>query len=395
MITLRVTPAKSKRRQSEYFDINKVSLHVSTLYRHAVEAVDGASSSEEGPNTIKVHIFVISDDPIQDHDSVHKVQELIHGYFQNDLGYQVEKLHEFTDGCAAQYKSRHCVGDLSCSLMDFGYHTQRSYFETSHAKGEQDAAGSHMKQRVSQAVLQRKARITHAESMYKYLVENFTLPVASSFDSRTKAVELKRRVFFFVPSEGEGAVDRNRPGRQFRSVPGIKKWHCVKSLPQLEKVLTRHRSCYCTDCILDDQDQCKNKEWVDDWKEVEIKREASPATTRQSTATSALDNDTMAHMADLAAKGSTVAIAAFEDPAYDFYLLKVTSNGVEELEEPMTDDYSCRYPSGSAVLKGHFFLRENLQDMTYTLDTKRLAVVYAGTVGAICTDLSVKKKNRN
>ena len=41
-------------------------------------------------------------------------------------------------------------------------------------------------------------------------------------------------------------------------------------------------------------------------------------------------------MADLAAKGSTVAIAAFEDPAYDFYLLKVTSNGVEELEEPMT-----------------------------------------------------------
>ena len=100
----------------------------------------------------------------------------------------------------------------------------------------------------------------------------------------------------------------------------------------------------------------------------------------------------LAHMADLAAKGSTVAIAAFDDPAYDFYLLKVTSNGVEELEEPMTDDYSCQYPSGSAFLKGHFFLRENLQDMNYTLDTKRLAVVYAGTVRAICTDVSVKKK---
>lgn len=61
----------------------------------------------------------------------------------------------------------------------------------------------------------------------------------------------------------------------------------------------------------------------------------------------------------------------------------------------MTDDYSCQYRSGSVVLKGHFFLRENLQDMTNTLDTKRLAVVYAGTVRAICTDLSVKKKNRN
>ena len=104
-----------------------------------------------------------------------------------------------------------------------------------------------------------------------------------------------------------------------------------------------------------------------------------------------MDNDTTSHITDLAAKGSTVAIAAFEDPIYDFYLLKVTSDGVEELEEPVTDDYSCHYPSGSAVLKGQFFLRENLQDMTYTLDTKRLAVVCAGTVGAVCTDVSVKK----
>ena len=66
-----------------------------------------------------------------------------------------------------------------------------------------------------------------------------------------------------------------------------------------------------------------------------------------------------------------------------------------ELEKPITDDYSCHYPSGSSVLKGHFCLRENLQDMTYTLDTKREAIVYTRTVHAICTDLSVKKKNRN
>lgn len=52
----------------------------------------------------------------------------------------------------------------------------------------------------------------------------------------------------------------------------------------------------------------------------------------------------MAHIADLAAKGSTVAIAAFEDPAYDFYLLKVTSNGKKELQEPTTDDYSRGIP---------------------------------------------------
>ncbi|KAK3749031.1 hypothetical protein QZH41_006224 [Actinostola sp. cb2023] len=129
---------------------------------------------------------------------------------------------------------------------------------------------------------------------------------------------------------------------------------------------------------MDDEESCSNKAWLDEWKEVNIPREGATATTRQTTETSAVDHDTASHIADLAAQGSTVAIAAIEDPVYDFYLLKVTSEGVEELEEPLTDDYSCHYPKGSCVLKGHFYPRENIQDMTYTIDIKHLAVVYAG-----------------
>ena len=58
------------------------------------------------------------------------------------------------------------IGDLSCSLADFGFPIQRIYFETSHAKGEQDAAGSHVKQKVSQAVLRRTATITSVPSQH-------------------------------------------------------------------------------------------------------------------------------------------------------------------------------------------------------------------------------------
>ena len=47
---------------------------------------------------------------------------------------------------------------------------------------------------------------------------------------------------------------------------------------------------------------------------------------------SILDHDTATHIADLAVNGTTVAIAAADDPVYDFYLLKVTSEGVEELK---------------------------------------------------------------
>ncbi|EDO34354.1 predicted protein [Nematostella vectensis] len=380
--------------QSEFFDVTKASLHVTILHRHAVESKDGITSTEAEPHLIKEHLFVVSDDPTQDHDSVHKAQKLIHDYLVNDVGYSIELLHEFTDGCAAQYKSRHCIGDLSCSLADFGYPIQRSFFETSHAKGEQDAAGSHVKQKTSQAVLRRKAKINSAKDMYAYRVANFTEPAATSYAARRTATQLTRRVFFYVPAKGEGAVSRNRDGRKFKEAKGIRKWHCVKTLPQQEKVLVRHRTCYCVSCIVKDEDSCTNKAWLDEWKEVTIPRDGSVAITRQATEQPALEHDTASHMADLAACGSTVAIEAEGDRMYDFYLLKVTSAGVEELEHDYTDDYHNTALRGESVLKGHFYLRDNIHDMTFTLNEKRIAVVYAATVRHICGDLPTKKRGK-
>ena len=79
------------------------------------------------PNIIKKHLFVISDD-VQDYHSVHRTQELVKGNLENQLKMKITKVHEFTDGCAAQYKSRHCIGDLSCSFGDYGFRIKRSYF---------------------------------------------------------------------------------------------------------------------------------------------------------------------------------------------------------------------------------------------------------------------------
>ena len=109
-------------------------------------------------------------------------------------------MHEFTDGCAAKYKSRHCLGDLSCSLADYGYLIQGNFFATSHAKGEQDAAGSHIKQKVSQAVLRRTTTIKNAKEIYDYLLQNFCHPAVSTFSTRTKSAQLKRRIFFHAPN---------------------------------------------------------------------------------------------------------------------------------------------------------------------------------------------------
>ena len=79
---------------------------------------------------------------------------------------------------------------------------------------------------------------------------------------------------------------------------------------------------------------------------------------------------------------------------YDFYLLKLTSEGVEELDENYTDDYEFTALTGTQALKGHFYLRDNIRDMTFTLKENRTAVVYASTVRQICGDIPCKKRGR-
>lgn len=95
---------------------------------------------------------------------------------------------------------------------------------------------------------------------------------------------------------------------------------------------------------------------MDDWQDVKLERESSVATTRQAVEETAANLlDTAVRVADLAAKDSVVAIAAANDPDYDYYLMKVKSDGLVELDEPTTDDYGCTFPRGSLGLKGYFF----------------------------------------
>ena len=67
---------------------------------------------------------------------------------------------------AAKYKLRHCIGDLLSCVADFGFPMQRNYFETLRSKGEQDPAGSHVKQQPLLSVICGKANITHANQLH-------------------------------------------------------------------------------------------------------------------------------------------------------------------------------------------------------------------------------------
>lgn len=123
--------------QSGYFQKTEVSVHVTILHRHAVLALDGVDGTEESPIIVTEHFYIISPDLTHDQYFVHEARQQVSDYLKS-ISCPVQTMHEFTDGCAAQYKSRHCFGDISDSCKDYGYSTfTRNFFETSHSKGKQ------------------------------------------------------------------------------------------------------------------------------------------------------------------------------------------------------------------------------------------------------------------
>ena len=108
----KITDAVINEIQSIYFQRTEISIHVTIIHRYAILEVDGIESTVEDPYLITEHFFVISPDEKHDQYFTHHCQKLVSEYLRS-ISCEVHTMHEFCDGCAAQYKSRHCFGDVS------------------------------------------------------------------------------------------------------------------------------------------------------------------------------------------------------------------------------------------------------------------------------------------
>ena len=280
--------------QSQYYSHSQASIHVTILHRHALKDADGVESSIEDPVIITEHIFVISPDTKHDHHSVHQVRELVAGYLK-EIKCDVEVMHEWTHGWSAQYKSRHCMGDVSFSNADFGYRTIRNYFETSHAKGPQDGAGANLKHKADMEIIKRNVIIQNAEDLLKFAENNLKTPAPSRYQSEN--VQLKRRIFFYVDK-----VNRDRRGRYFKEVKGNRGIHSVLSGSNSCSIRTPQLSCYCENCIEEDYEACQNGDYVSDWQTVLMETE----TLQQNRVTTRSDaSENVSSVKELLAKNTT------------------------------------------------------------------------------------------
>lgn len=56
--------------------------------------------------------------------------------------------------------------------------------------------------------------------------------------------------------------------------------------------------------------------------------------------------DIVVKIVDLVVEGSVVVVVVDDDVSYDYYFLKMKSNGVEELVDNIIDDYGSIYIVG-------------------------------------------------
>lgn len=151
------------------------------------------------------------------------------------------------------------------------------------------------------------------------------LSTFSSLCTRYKVLGLACRIFFYCMllkrvMRQLSHADQTESLRNWKASGNstLSRW-----LPKQGRIFTRHCSCYCFDCIDDEEENCSNKECLNDGQNTKLERESSVATTRyfvDETEANLLESTVI--VADIPIKDSVVAIATANETDYDYYLWK-------------------------------------------------------------------------
>ena len=74
-------------------------------------------------------------------------------WLRGAIGCRVTTLHQRTDACAGQYKSKHSFGIISTSEQHLNVHHITNYSASGHGKGEVDQAAGFLKTAAKRAVI--------------------------------------------------------------------------------------------------------------------------------------------------------------------------------------------------------------------------------------------------
>lgn len=259
--------------QSGFFDRNQVTIHPMMIYYKIKE-------EEENKETLVKHAIVgISEDNKHDADAVLEFEKQALDIVSKDIHIQIKEIHQWTDGCAAQYKGKKSFAEISLRNKPS---VCRNVFETSHGKNVCDGLGAIVKNSCYQAAISSKKIIGTSQDVFDHCEQRLT-----SIKSQTEGEEktVSKRQFILVKG-----IKRDRPETNVNTLKGTRKLHAMRSTGHDYKLETRKLSCYCLNC-LEEIDQCQNIDYCHRWETQTLK--VLKSTTRKQLENMETEQDSM------------------------------------------------------------------------------------------------------
>ena len=149
--------------QGFHWDKGQCTLHPFVVY---------SKSNKDAETEHKSYCFLSS---VTNHDTVMFytfLNQLIPELITSSSKHQ--KIHYFTDGCAAQYKNRYNFAGLCYHETFYGIKCEWNFFATSHGKSACDGIGGTLKRSVARASLQRPTnqQILSVTDMFKFCTDD-------------------------------------------------------------------------------------------------------------------------------------------------------------------------------------------------------------------------------
>ena len=132
--------------ESAHFQQKQVTLHTCLLIRHAV------TSTNDNPILVKESIGQFSDNLKHDKDACFSFTDQLIKHIQNSDGYEINKIHRFSDNAATQYKCKESFSHLQSFQEKYKIKLVYHYCEPGHGKGPADGIGATIKNGLARAV---------------------------------------------------------------------------------------------------------------------------------------------------------------------------------------------------------------------------------------------------
>ena len=216
--------------KSVYYTQNQITMHPIVTFFNFPDGVVRESS------------IIISEDNTHDFHAVNHYQEVVNQHLMAKIKDPIERRVIFSDGCAAQYKSKGPFADIALepNFID------RNFFGSDHGKSDCDAEIGVINKSLDMAILGRRVIINNATDMFDFCQEKLI-----------KDEPLSKRNFFLVKN---GEIQRQRPQTDVKPLKNSRKCHQILNTNSMT-LKTRNLSCFCREDNL-----CVNATYVDRYK---------------------------------------------------------------------------------------------------------------------------------